>query len=687
MDMKTKKNLQRWNRAFLFSGLMLFVMIVFYAIMLPVQAKEDGDAFFIEAKLLTTNADTFDIQVSVENTGKDWEGTVRLMVDEEYQVSTAFDTVISLPEASRKEFLVRVPKNSFDNSYGTINVQLINKKGKMIAEEEFYRLLTGGMDTIAMGILSNNYNDLTYLDMGGSLLYFWGKNYPIRLVELKQNSLKDQLETVQLFVVDNFNTEVFSEEEIDAIEQWVYNGGILIVGTGAYAEEILSGIGDSVLGLECKSIYDPDEVKQYLQEQGYDYDNVYDEWEYPYGDLVNYNIVHMAELNEIKGYQQYMTQYMSGAMTYSAGDGAIGVLRYSLSEIGKMGQDFYQDYTRDEYVFNMLEEIACMASSRYNNQNTNYQNQDIYNRVTRLLRVIGNANSTLNFIILEILVVVYVIFVGPVLYLILKSLKKREMYWIAVPATVLAGILLVFLLGRGFEVVNTKAYSVTVEDLANSGKGKTYLYAYNASHDEWSMKMQKGYEYASELESEYRYREEEQYDYRIIREGDALYLAKNPEQNFEDSYFLLGKEMDSDYAAGTFDADNVWYDLGFSGTVTNNTAFDFSYFAVMAGGSLYVFKGLPAGASADLAQHDCYYSTTDFDDGFNRYQYDYVSDMYRNDDKEDVSDASALGVGIFDVYTKIDTGDVALIGLIEEAENTVDDACNEKAYKCVYQIQ
>ena len=46
--------------------------------------------------------ETYDIQVTVENLGEDWEGTVRVMVDESYRMSTAYDVKLSLPEGSEK---------------------------------------------------------------------------------------------------------------------------------------------------------------------------------------------------------------------------------------------------------------------------------------------------------------------------------------------------------------------------------------------------------------------------------------------------------------------------------------------------------------------------------------------------------------------------------------------------------
>ena len=64
--------------------------------------------------------------------------------------------------------------------------------------------------------------------------------------------------------------------------------------------------------------------------------------------------------------------------------------------------------------------------------------------------------------------IVYVIIVGPVLYAILRFYKKRDYYWLAVPAASFVGVMLIAFAGRGFEVESTRVYSVTMYNLAAS---------------------------------------------------------------------------------------------------------------------------------------------------------------------------------------------------------------------------
>ena len=102
------------------------------------------------------------------------------------------------------------------------------------------------------------------------------------------------------------------------------------------------------------------------------------------------------------------------------------------------------------------------------------------------------------------------IFVGPVLYLILRFAKKRDLYWLAVPAAMLVGVFLVYVAGRGFEVIGTNVFSATIEDLSGGGKVQTYLRCYDAGHKEWDLRLAEGYEYSGTLEeNHYRNSDEE----------------------------------------------------------------------------------------------------------------------------------------------------------------------------------
>ncbi len=641
----------------LLAGIMLWLDMDMYAL-----AEED--AFVIEANKLPTNEEAYNIQLNIENIGADWEGTVRLTVEEDYRYPTAYDTILSLPAGSTKQFVVRVPLNSMEDTTGTVTVTLLDKKEEVVQFEVFRKLLKDEDDYLVMGILSDDYAALTYLDMGGNEIYFYGDDYPIKLVEITQDNLENELAILDFFVIDTYNTGVLTEEELLLIEEWNRNGGMLVLGTGAYAEDTLAGFKDSYLGVECVNIMAP-------EENGYYYDT----------DYVNMSLLTIAELRE-NSQQFYNVQY-NKSWTCSWGDGAIGILPYSLTELGTMGNDFFVSTDQVYFVMELLDNISMESAKRYNNStHNNYYN---YNLARRILRLIGSANSPLNFGVMRLLVIAYVIFAGPILYLILRMAKKRELYWVAVPIASLLGVVLIFFAGRGFEVVDTRVYSVTTEDL-NNKEASSYLYCYDESKKEWELQLSDGYLYAGALMNEqYGYDDDGSYYHHIVKEGDVMSFGIRPSANFEDSFFYAGGKAGANN--GMINHKGIKKSLsGIEGVVSNATDKDFAYFAVIADDVWYVFEGIEAGESCELQSMMPIYSDNT-GDIWHDYLYNFLNSVRREENADKLSALSALGIGIFAVCEEETTGKTIIIGVVEDWDKVVDDKCSEMAYGCLYVVE
>ena len=520
-----------------------------------------------------------------------------------------------------------------------------------------------------MGILSDSYADLTYLDMGGEEVYFYNDFYPVRLVELQQGGLEDALDALTFLVIDKYNTDILTPDELAAIETWNANGGVLIIGTGAYAEDTLGGLEDSYLGITYNEIGTSGDVPYYNEGANVDWSQ----------------LTTVALLNTSFGYSTSYNDYYTGAFFGSIGNGSVCALSYSLVELGK-ADDFYLDTTQEELVNRFLENACGYARSRYSS--SSYYNDNNY-YIQNMMGVVGNSNSILNFNVLKVIVVAYVVFAGPVLYLILRFLKRRELYWVAVPVTAVLGIALVFFAGRGFEVVSTQVYSVSVKNLSDSGKTVTYLHCYDANRREWDLRLADGCEYAGPLNTSYSY-DEKSYYYHIKREGDTFFVGLNPDSNFEDSYFCLGRPASGDWVEGNISSQNLAIDgsntsRNLKGPVVNDTNQDMDYFAVIMNDSLYVFDGLPAGAVCDLQNTTPLYHTSGY--YFSSYMYSFLDDFYDDGDYEKVSILSALGVGIYSISQQLDANEFAVIGVMENWENTVNDDCSEISYGCLYSVQ
>ena len=640
---------------------------------------ESESEVLIDAQLLTTGKSAYDIVVTIQNLGADWEGTARLFMGEDYRMASAYDTMISLPQGSTKQFTVRVPRTDQESSDTGIKVALLDKKSKEVAGKEFDYFFRSESYALSMGILSDSYSSLTYLDMGGNTIYFQQEDRPIHLVELTQDNLTSSLDGLAMLVIDNYNTGVLTEEEIEAIEDWNQDGGILLVGTGSRGEETLAGFKDSYLGVSCEGSYQKEEYE--------------DTWAYKNNFLEESKLSLAGITDEYGAYQSLVY----GGLNRSVGEGAAGILPYSLTELGKAGSSVYQDdMDQVTLVRDLLDDVCSSSNSRFYSPDSYDYNSST---LTRFLRGVSRSDTNLNFGVLKILIVLYVIFAGPILYIILRVLKKRELYWVAVPVSAVAGILLVFLAGRGFEVVSTKVYSVTVENLSGRDESKAYLYCFDANHREWDLRLADRFDYVGGYESgKYGYDSWENGEYyqHIKMEGDTLSFGIRPSGGFEDCFFVAGATGGGESSVGTLKGEDI-KDAYFyiSGKVTNETNRNLAYFAVYVDNELYVYENLPAGQSVDLTtltpvfEEDSgspyrgyvgVYSMSD-------YLYTFIGQLYRDRDYDKIGAASALGVGLCTVAPQMDGSNVIIIGVTENWDKTVNDNCSEVSYGCLYAMQ
>lgn len=666
--MKDRRKAGRGSFVVSVLGILLCVMMLWGGTGIAAEeAKRDAEQLFdIEARLISLGDLTYDIQLTVGNRGADWEGTVRVDIAQSYNSNDGvYDTVISLPQGSTKQFVVRIPKESIEYTGGTVNVTLLDKKSNKVAQKGFNRFLLDDSDMLHMGILSDSYQSLTYLDMGGEGVYYGGNELPVRLQELDPDSLVSALDSLDFLVIDDFNTGVLTDEAVDHVRQWVRGGGMLVAGTGRRAEDVLCGL--DFLELECLQVYEPGESVHSA------------------GLAAGLSQLPLAELEDQLA--QYDVNEYSLIMVTPSGSGAIEVTPYALSDLGQ--PDLVVE-DRENYVWELLQNIGNYT--RYTSTKSNYGNQryfDNYYIFTRIFKMLGNGGSRLNLGRLKWIVILYVIFVGPVLYLILRSMNKRDWYWIAVPAATLAGILLVYLAGRGFEVVDTNVYSVTVENLSDpDADAVTYMHCYDAGHKEWGLRLTEGYEYMGPVFDEYYSSNGGGYHNRICREGDRIFFGRNPGAGFEDCYFMAGSTRKK--AAGSISGDiEPSAQTGIRGTVTNGTDRDFERFAVIVDRVLYVYGGLPAGETCDLADAEYTSMQSGFDSAMEAYQRGYMSERYFGDDKwkRDVDPVAALGTGVSIASFMEGPNATIFVGLTEDWDKTVDDDCSEISYGCLYSVQ
>lgn len=651
-----------------------------------IKAGAAENQFLIDAELLPGgDGSTYDVRLSMQNNGGDWAGTARLTIGNGNRVPCAYDTDLSLPGGSRKQFTVRIPVGSIeDERLAAAHVLLLDEQGRKAAEKEFQRFLENEADALKMGILSDDYASLTYLDMGGKTLYYYGYEYPVRLMELDRDRLADSLDSLAMLVVDRYHTEFLTEEDLSALQYWVMDGGVLIIGTGAYAEDTLGGFDNQFVGVEVSASADNQQTtgagSGTVPVTGADRP-ASDGWM----NLVDQEQLILANLNV--NHQDYVQ--VAGGWAAPWNNGAVAVMPYSFSELGGLGPDAFSGLDRAEIIKGVLDEIAVFSSKRYDTAGSRYNLQSVRNR---LFGVLGNSGSSFNMGVLKIIVVGYVIFVGPVLYLILRAVKKRELYWAAAPVAAVLGLALVYAAGRGFEVRDTKVYSVTAEELGGRGRFETFMLCYDAGYGEWQMRLGPDYDYIGLLYHSYYsgYDSDNGLNYygHIERDGNGFSFGIRPRGSFENSYFQAGGSgrgcaQGSVELEGIKETDPAAAYYGLSGTVTNRTDQSFQYIALIRSGTMYVYGGLPAGESRRLEEMVFLYSGVPVYEGYG----DYGRWLRRFDSESETNGLAALGIGICGLAAQAEGAETFFIGVVGDYEKAVDDVCSEVSYGCFYFAQ
>ena len=634
--------------------------------------ESSGNRFFGDVELLKQDNGNYVMQVTVENQGEDFTGTVQAIFGSSECANCAYNTEITLPAQGKKQFTVTVTKRAIDPVRGLCMLNFIDEKGKVLGSVSLKNVFGNTISGISVGILSDHYSDLTFMDAGGADYSVRDVTYPLDLIQLDSDNLNVYLDGLYFLIIDQYNVSSLGEEQIQAIEKWVNNGGWLIIGTGAYAEQTLSGFDEDFLDVEIYGISEPgDDNIASLSADRYGY----------YGNYiyagVDFTQMAAAELDAPDGY--FWDSSDHPAFVGTVGDGAVMVCFFSL------GEDELKKL--DDYVITSIyDEVVWTSNSYYSYGGYT----DMEYTGMRSLAVIDKHNTNVDFTWLEVLIGIYVVLIGPVLYLILRKCRKREWYWICVPVLAFVFIAGVYLFGQDARVRETRVYSVTAQRV-DSNQADTYFLAYHSGVKEWNMRLNGSYEaagpgwqgnywgYTSDISDYY---------YTVSSDGEGLSIGIKPQENFESGFLyasgktqskgtLAGKGIDNDAAVNA------------SGTVTNDTGYDMAYLAVKTESYIRVFSDVKAGETIDLERADregrCVYQSS-----FSYYDdllYDMVSIYrYRSSLAYEQDDMAALliGLGIAE-EAKTSNGECAVIvGVVKDYDKAVTGKCNETSYGCLY---
>ena len=633
------------NRAVLLRNMLL--VLIFVGTMcfshISVHAREQ---FIVDAKLVNSDAsDTYNVSITVENTGDDFSGTVRLLLSSNsyYYEPIAYDTKLSLSSGSVKQFNVRIPCYCITlDGLTSTNISFLTNRNKEIQSKDISYLFNNLFTNVNVGILSNDFSSLSFFDIGGATITYYVDDRHVDLHELSRDNLVDMLNDMDILIISEYNASSFSEDQITEIISWINNGGSLfidcnITADGTYTFDLLDSFSDVTNGVKY-SESDLD-VMGFLYSQGYYYEEI------------------------------GRSSESAGICVKDYGSGSVCVSFFPFSEIP------YYVNSPASFAYELLDVGSNQSSARFSSMNTNYSRPD-----ERPLVSISNNNSNYHPFIYVFILLIYVVLTGPLLYAVLKHTGKQEFYWVAVPIFVCVISFIIFIVSRGIRLSSTSIVSVSVENLDLEDKQDCYVMAMDSGYKEWSFKCADNISAAGPLDSDDIQIYGPDYLYHVEIKDNKYTIGAATQSPYQDVSFTLKREnMEDGQILVTYDDKYPSSYLPKALTISNQTGKDFEYYVVCYYDSfsdlysMYIYKNLNNNTTVNLFDLKPVYET--------KSSYLYLNNLSLTIPAEKSSPLDALSFGMITTYEQ---EDFLVMGVVKDYPKVSDDFSKEVSYGCLY---
>lgn len=507
------------------------------------------------------------LTVTIGNTGKDFSGTLRVVIPATYdQQSLAYEKTVAIPSGGEKSFsflLSNVDTVSF------LRVELENDRGKILySQQHTFKSIVIGQEAV-VGILSSDYSALNFFD-GVSINTSSGvvTSKTIRLTAENIPETSEGLAICQYIIIDNYNTSQLSQEQRNAIANWVADGGMLIFGTGSKASTTLEGFQDSLTPMTVNGLN-----KQEMLIINSQYEDS--------------KQVDIADLS-VEGWQDIEMDIAWGGPAWQQGygNGMILVLSYDLSMEPIVG--WWE--ANDDLAKNILEHAGTSTiydTMLYGGSSNSYDTWYLENAVGGVDR-----NKVPNALLYAGVFLIYVIAIGPVMYLILKAKDKREKMWIVMPLIALGFTVIVYGTSMLYRIHKPFIDAVAFVEFNNGSiNTKNYITVQSPKSKAYSIEFAEGYQNLepwADSGVDYSQVGKTDYQYSVSQEGTAVQLNVKPAMAFSRQNLMTQKE---EYQQGAgFDMNLTCSMFGFEGTVTNHTGYDLTN-VVVCYNDQYAFLG------------------------------------------------------------------------------------------------
>lgn len=582
------------------------------------------------------------IRAEVKNNGKDFQGTIGIIKTGNtsgYNNRFLYETACVLASGETKtiEFSVPAPCENWPC------LIIKDQKEKTVLQKTFRVTMTTESDILFAGVISDNQDGMNYISSTGSskLFYFDETNLP--------TSAKG-LDALDMLYITGFNTSRLKPEQISAILGWVENGGLLFLGTGPDASSVLSGfdgtidytIGDTKrkntrLGLNKDSFHalkqelytsadkdlDVDSSMNHQEQAEYTDDQAKIETNAPVNSFIAE--IESMKLTPMKKDMVEISATNSSAiltekkfpliLKNSYGNGVILTAAFDLA-------------MEEPFKNSMGIQLYRIAKQNFSSAHKNRleKESDEYNQYYEIARTINGDNISRfpNLGTYFMVLAIYAVLAGPLLYLILKKLDKRHLMWILMPTAGVLCTAIIYLIGSSTRITEPfimylSSILLDQADGENTSENHVYFSVTAPYNRKYSVPLNNvsNVDIFGQVYDAFSYSTQAPADAKSTRYMTGIYqnsdteatLIMNDYSAFRPAYFqCVSKESGS--ITGQFDA-NLTLDKNykFDGSFTNNLGIDLLQAVYTYNGNIYILGPLKNGESISLK--DCEHGVFD----------------------------------------------------------------------------
>ncbi len=464
-------------------------------------------------------------------------------------------------------------------------VELEDKAGAILAEQQVSLNVSQDVPELFVGILSDNPEDLEYLD-GVGIHY---STLRTRSFMLDPKEFPDEavgLNLLDVIVVNNFKLRELSEQQTSAVMDWVHSGGVLILGTGKRVGDTLGRFAPELLD----DSYGSAVMRRLDLGEGFSLDR-------PEDGMFEIACVDIS----LHGGNIILSSGGFALLTAASKEqGLIGVAGFDLSDIQRFCQE-HPSYV-DHFFTSLLGEtrINRLANVVYSG------NSDQFWSVQSLINT-GNVEKLPNLLAYAAVVILYLLIMGPGMYIFLRNRSLQIFYRQGVAVLAVVFAVIIYLMGMFTRFRSTFYTYAAIQDVtADYVTDTTYVNIRNPYNRPYQVELDPSYSVLpitrrsiSASVGEAKFTGKESYQIAIERGEERLTIRGQDIPAFSPRYFKLERKQDNTDNIGI--AGNVDYFEGsISGEVTNHFPFPLENATLMLYGNMVLLGRLEPGQTCRL---------------------------------------------------------------------------------------